>query len=131
MQEAKVKKEESQKTITSCGGILFFQNAWVGIPAGLESEAEATPALEVREVMPEEKKVVVADTASADEGEGDPGISEEIESAEVSYSASPTAQKLADDLGIDLALVEGTGAGGNIRKSDVQAYADSLYEEEI
>ena len=130
MYEARDKQDEKQKTITTCGGVLFFQNVWVDVPAGSESEARTTPALEVRKALPKVEKVIEK-PIEKDEGKKDPEISEELEGAEVSYSASPTAQKLADDLEIDLALVEGTGAGGNIRKSDVQAYADSLYEKEI
>lgn len=36
--------------------------------------------------------------------------------------ASPLARKMANDLGIDLALLQGTGDGGRITKSDVENY---------
>jgi len=36
--------------------------------------------------------------------------------------ASPLARKMASDLGIDLALVQGTGDGGRITKSDIESY---------
>lgn len=46
--------------------------------------------------------------------------------AKASVSASPSAKRLARELGIDLAQVKGTGAGGRIGESDVQAYADRI-----
>jgi len=39
-------------------------------------------------------------------------------------SVSPVVARLAKDLGVDLAQVKGTGAGGRIRKQDVVAAAD-------
>jgi 2-oxoglutarate dehydrogenase E2 component (dihydrolipoamide succinyltransferase) len=38
---------------------------------------------------------------------------------------TPIVRKLAQDLGVDLAAVQGTGVGGRIRKEDVTAYAES------
>jgi len=40
--------------------------------------------------------------------------------------ASEAAVKLADDMGIEIADVEGTGSDGAITKKDVQSYIDSL-----
>jgi pyruvate/2-oxoglutarate dehydrogenase complex dihydrolipoamide acyltransferase (E2) component len=42
-----------------------------------------------------------------------------------SPKATPAAAAHADELGVDLAKVEGTGAGGTITKADVAAHADS------
>jgi pyruvate dehydrogenase E2 component (dihydrolipoamide acetyltransferase) len=39
--------------------------------------------------------------------------------------ASPVARRLARELGVDLALVTGTGPGGRIVKEDVQAFAEA------
>lgn len=39
--------------------------------------------------------------------------------------ASDAAEKLAKEKGIDLALVKGTGAGGNITKGDVEAHIEA------
>ena len=126
MHEARVVKDSAQKTITSCGGVLFFANAWVAVPEGLESEARANPFLDVRET-----KKVVADVAiSESKSPPEKGEIEEEQTDESGYSASPGAVKLAEDLGIDLSLVGGSGVGGNIIKNDVQDYADQLYEEE-
>ena len=38
---------------------------------------------------------------------------------------SPAARRLADELGIDLATIEGTGPGGRITKEDVRRVADA------
>lgn len=38
---------------------------------------------------------------------------------------SDAASKLAEELGIDLSEVEGTGKGGSITKGDVQAFAEA------
>ena len=43
---------------------------------------------------------------------------EEVEKARV----SPAAQRLADELGVDLAQVQGTGPGGRIMKEDVESW---------
>ncbi len=40
--------------------------------------------------------------------------------------ASPLARRLADDLGVDLARVEGSGPGGRIVKRDVEAARESV-----
>lgn len=40
--------------------------------------------------------------------------------------ATEAARELADEKGVDLAQVEATGSGGQVTKPDVQAYLDSL-----
>lgn len=40
-------------------------------------------------------------------------------------NATAGAVELADELGIDLADVQGSGSGGRVSKADVQAYADA------
>lgn len=44
--------------------------------------------------------------------------------------ASPAARKLADELGIDLSRVAGTGPGGRITKEDVEAWEDEAGDDE-
>jgi len=41
-----------------------------------------------------------------------------------SAKISPKARRLAKELGVDLALVQGSGAGGEILATDIQAFAD-------
>lgn len=43
--------------------------------------------------------------------------------AEGESRATPMARKIAEELGVDLREVPGTGAGGRVTKEDVQAYA--------
>jgi pyruvate dehydrogenase E2 component (dihydrolipoyllysine-residue acetyltransferase) len=45
-------------------------------------------------------------------------------------NASPVARRLAADLGIDLALVSGSGPRGRIVKADVEAHSDALDRQE-
>lgn len=53
-----------------------------------------------------------------------------VEESEPEISASPAAVKLAEEHGIDLVTVEGSGAGGSIVKSDVEAAVAALVEGE-
>ena len=46
--------------------------------------------------------------------------------------ASPVARRIADERGIDIAKVQGTGPGGRITKDDVLAYTEpEVVEEEV
>jgi len=40
--------------------------------------------------------------------------------------ATPAARKLADDLGINLYDVSGSGANGRVHKEDVETYKDTI-----
>ena len=129
MKEVRVKQESEQKYITALGGMLFSANEWMSIPEDeqLEQEAENNPFLEVREVS---ESALVQSEPVPPEPEEIADDEEDEEAGQPEYSASPSAVELAEELGIDLSLVEGTGAGGNIIKSDVVAYSESLSEEE-
>jgi pyruvate dehydrogenase E2 component (dihydrolipoamide acetyltransferase) len=50
----------------------------------------------------------------------------EPEPVEMSTFHSPAVKRLADQHGVDLALVVGTGAGGRVRKEDVLAHVEAL-----
>lgn len=45
--------------------------------------------------------------------------------------ASPAARSLAEELGVDIAKVEGTGPGGRIVRDDVQEYAERVEKEVV
>ena len=60
--------------------------------------------------------VAAADEASADESDGETATGPQSE-AEV--SASPAARKLADEGGLDIQAISGTGKSGRITKDDV------------
>lgn len=114
--EARVKSDSKLKTITAFGGIAYSPLEWREVPAGCEAEAEANPFLDVRE-----EGSAVAEAASADEIPAPPEEGE-IENAP-EFEATPSAIELAEELGVDLASVEGSGADGKIVKSDVANFA--------
>ena len=113
--EARVKKDSKLKTITAFGGLAYSPLEFRPVPPGCEGEAEANPFLEVREEGNAVAEAVSAVEVTAPPEEG------EIEDAP-EFDASPSAVELADELGVDLASVEGSGAGGKIIKSDVAKF---------
>lgn len=48
----------------------------------------------------------------------------EIEEAQAKVLVSPVAQRLADEKGVDLAQIEGSGKNGRITRQDVEGYLD-------
>jgi pyruvate/2-oxoglutarate dehydrogenase complex dihydrolipoamide acyltransferase (E2) component len=61
-----------------------------------------------------------ADDAAGDGAGEEAGNGEAEAPAADSVQASDAARALAEEHGIDLATVEGTGSGGNITKGDIQ-----------
>ena len=86
--------------------------------ATAESEAEATP--------PEAE----AGDAEPDPTESDPEPDAESEPTTPSGRtfAPPSARRLARELGVDIAAVDGSGPGGRIGESDVRAHAEGSAE---
>lgn len=72
-----------------------------------------------------EAKIAEGGSDGDDETETEPADAEEDE-----IEASEAAEELAKKHGIDLRLVKGTGADGNIVKSDVEAYLKEVVEGE-
>ena len=69
------------------------------------------PPLEVKEPVSEVKE---------------PAAPQETEQGEAkTFHVSVAAKKIADDFKVDLSLVTGTGANGQITKTDVESYIDS------
>ena len=73
---------------------------------------EAKPKEEKKEAAPAEKSEAPAKTESVTTSSSTNGR----------VKASPLAKKLADDKGIDISLVKGTGEGGRIIKRDVENF---------
>ncbi len=71
-------------------------------------------------VRPGDVLAILAE-AIVDEQPAQP-VSAEAE-AEIESRATPVARRMAEELGVDLREVVGTGAGGKVTKEDVQAYA--------
>jgi pyruvate dehydrogenase E2 component (dihydrolipoyllysine-residue acetyltransferase) len=74
-----------------------------------EPEADEDPQEEEAEEESEERQPA---TASSNGSDGDPRL-----------KASPVARRMANELGVDIADVEGSGPGGRILKADVEAAA--------
>jgi pyruvate dehydrogenase E2 component (dihydrolipoamide acetyltransferase) len=81
-----------------------------------EPEAEEQPEAEDEDEPDEEPE---------DEDEDEPDAEEEAEEEpdDGRVKASPIARRMARDVGLELSSVEGTGPGGRIVKSDVEAAA--------
>lgn len=90
----------------------------VGGGASASAEAPAAPAAK-KAAAPAEKAAPAAKTEAAPAPPAPAGD----EGGRV--KASPLARRLADDLGVDLARVEGSGPGGRIVKRDVEAARES------
>jgi pyruvate/2-oxoglutarate dehydrogenase complex dihydrolipoamide acyltransferase (E2) component len=78
--------------------------------------AQAAPASSVPAAVPAMQQV----TARAGDGARAPSAGEEA-----GQRISPLARRLADEHGIDLNQITGTGIGGRIRKEDILAYVAS------
>jgi pyruvate/2-oxoglutarate dehydrogenase complex dihydrolipoamide acyltransferase (E2) component len=97
----------------SAGGTLV-------IAADAEDAAEAAASMALLSAEAENERVVGAE----EEEEGtDSGDEEDAPADEP--EATPAAQAAAEELGVDLSEVSGTGTDGKITKSDVEAHADS------
>ncbi|WP_322409049.1 2-oxoglutarate dehydrogenase, E2 component, dihydrolipoamide succinyltransferase [Microbacterium invictum] len=102
-------------------------------PAAEEKPAEPAPAQKPAEVAPVPEKVVAhapVSTGVATEQEPSPSSAPSSAPAaassnddEVAY-VTPLVRRLAQQQGVDLASVKGTGVGGRIRKEDVLKAAE-------
>lgn len=78
-------------------------------------------------ITEEDVEAAAESAAEADAGEGTTAA-DATESEEI--KASPRARKRAEELGVDLPTVEGTGPMGSITEDDVEAAAESAPEAE-
>ncbi|MEV7179039.1 2-oxo acid dehydrogenase subunit E2 [Kitasatospora sp. NPDC093679] len=60
-------------------------------------------------------------TRSRDQGPSEPGPPTAVQAAGVRIRATPMARRIAEEAGLDLALVRGSGADGAVRAADVRA----------
>ena len=67
----------------------------------------------------------MASAAKAEEGGSSDKVSSETQDFEPVINASPLAHAIADERGVDLMLVRGSGRGGRITKEDVLSYIAS------
>ncbi|WP_423743526.1 2-oxo acid dehydrogenase subunit E2 (plasmid) [Haladaptatus sp. SPP-AMP-3] len=85
-----------------------------------EPEEEATESAEAS--TDSQEAAVEESSASAD--------AEETETPEGRVFAAPSARRLARELGVDIASVEGTGPSGRVSEHDVRAAAEGATESE-
>ena len=117
--KAIVKPDSALAVITSCGGAEFLKLEYRPVPVGCEDEALNNPFLDVAEDDPPEfspsPEIIPALVPPFDDGEID---------------ATDGALTLADEYGVDLSNVEGSGVEGRIIKADVVMYVDASRPEE-
>lgn len=92
--QARVKDDYRWGVITACGGAEFVKTEWRNVPLGYSESAKNHPDLELSISVPG--------------------------STEYTVDATDAAVELADERGIDLLTVVGTGTNGRILKSDVE-----------
>lgn len=108
-------------------GVLAAPDADI---SDLEAEAEADFAEEAPELAGVEAETAAPEGAESTEsaastgGSGAGGTSTDT-GAGADVKASPRAEKRAEELGVDLATVEGTGPQGAITADDVEAAAEA------
>jgi 2-oxoglutarate dehydrogenase E2 component (dihydrolipoamide succinyltransferase) len=95
--------------------------------AVIDEEAEAAEAQESAGAEPVEAETAKAETA-------EPEAKKEAETAEAKQPeqsetdgrerVTPVAKRLAEDKGVDISKVTGTGSGGRVTKQDVEAYSE-------
>lgn len=115
---ARVLPDSRWKLVTSCAGAEFSKLEWRQVPLGREEEALQNPLLEVKvigddEVPPAEKP------------------DSKVEAPVEPIKASSQARELAQEAGIDLSEIEGSGRGGLITKRDVNDLINRNIEEAI
>ena len=96
--------------------------------ADLEAEAEAELEGDVADEA-ETAEAVAATPETAGGGNDDGGQAGGAGGSSGDVKASPRAQKRAEELGVDLATVDGTGFDGAITEDDVEAAADAAESE--
>ncbi len=128
-------KEERQAVLVGYGVKLGTTKRRPRKPAG--GPALSAPAVSVPPAAPAASAATagaVGPAASADSQAPAPAVpytppvpaATGTAKGDVSVLAKPPVRKLAKDLGVDLALVTGTGQAGTITREDVQAAASGL-----
>lgn len=95
--------------ISAPGEKVDFDQILMGLPAG--EKASKVPAADEHEPS-QTAETQPAETSVPAEGEQYPG----------GVKATPVARRMADERGINMRQVKGTGTGGRITKSDIEAY---------
>jgi pyruvate dehydrogenase E2 component (dihydrolipoamide acetyltransferase) len=103
------------------------QDAETGDAAGADAGGAADAGADA------ESTETDATADASDEAGGDgaaaAGEAEEVETPEGRVFAPPSARRLARELGVDIAAVEGTGPSGRVTEGDVRAHAEGGQDE--
>jgi pyruvate/2-oxoglutarate dehydrogenase complex dihydrolipoamide acyltransferase (E2) component len=95
----------------------------------IDTEVPSPAAGRVARILVEENQTVPVGTVLAKLEVGSPGSGAATNgSPDRSHVISPVVRRIADEHGIDLSTIEGTGVGGRIRKKDVLARLESKPE---
>ena len=98
-------------------------------PEDAGPEADAAPPSAAIPMPPASVTVPVVETPVP---EPEPEVAAPPPPPALPLRASPVARRIADERGIDIAKVQGTGPGGRITKDDVLAYTEpEVVEEEV
>ncbi len=92
-----------------------------GMDGGAAAEAEAEPAAEEAEAEAEAETEAAPAPAPSTDGGAPEAVSEEFPGG---VKATPVARRVAEEHGVDLKQVSGSGPGGRVRKADVEAYIE-------
>src|SRR4051794_28264185 len=93
--------------------------------AGEEKQADDSADEEEQPAEEEEEPEAEADEEPEQEKEAEPEREEEAGEGDERTKASPVARRVANELGVDIADVQGTGPGGRILKADVEQAAEA------
>jgi pyruvate dehydrogenase E2 component (dihydrolipoamide acetyltransferase) len=115
-QEAPAQKKEATETV---GEKEKKPHAETEKPAPAEAKQKET-------VPPEDKPSAAAVSAGRDKGADEKPRATEQKSEEARVKASPVARRIAEELGVDLSAVKGTGPDGRVTETDVRASAKSV-----
>jgi pyruvate dehydrogenase E2 component (dihydrolipoamide acetyltransferase) len=128
-----LKKLEEAGAVVPVGGNIAIVGSEGEDISGMVGDAGAAPPAEAAE--PEEAPAAAEDAAPAAEAAAPAEEAEQAEEAAPSAAvsdefpggvrATPVARRVAEEHGVDLARVDGTGPGGRIRKADVEAFLEA------
>lgn len=96
--------------------IAYILETGEALPAESREPTGAIPAAETPATAPQTDAQRATVEATSAESELDAGVEK--------VRATPAARRLAAELGIDLALISGSGTRGRVHKNDVLAFAD-------
>ncbi len=99
------------------------------VPVGTLIAVIAEPDEPIDDILKEAGAPPGLAAAAPQAGAGAPATAQAEAAEEVRVKATPVARRLAEELGIDLRQVKGTGPEGRITREDVEAFAARLREQ--